>query len=265
MASDDPNDALNRLHEASKKDEAEGVKTASGGGAKTGGAKASAGAPPLRTVQSSRHLEITLSETTINAAAIMAMEWLAGAKVPIYQQSGRLVRPVSADLVDADGRTVSTTVLTELNATYLKSILAKYFSWRKRTQNKDKDGKVHEGWKYVSPGWDVPPLILAMRGDWPFPTVKGILSTPTLRSDGTLLDRLGLDVQTGLLLRDLPMMSGVKARPTREDAKEALEFLLGLLREFPFLDKTGRVVALSLIVRLCCWLYPKTWPADSQL
>jgi putative DNA primase/helicase len=235
MASDDPNDVLGRLHEASKKGEAPNEKAKSD--------------PPLRTVHSSR-LEITLSETMINSAAIMAMEWLAGARVPIYQRSGRLVRPASADLVDAEGRTVSTTVLIELNATYLKSILAKYFRWRKATRNKDKDGNVHEGWKYVSPGWDVPPLILAMQGDWPFPTVKGILSTPTLRPDGTLLDRLGLDVQTGLLLRDLPMMSGVKARPTREDAEEALKLLLELLKEFPFLDKTGRVVALSLIVSM---------------
>jgi putative DNA primase/helicase len=204
--------------------------------------------PPRGTVYSKP--EIILSQTTINEAAITAMQGLAAIKVPIYQRSGRLVRPASADLIDAEGRIVKTTVLVELNATYLKSVLAKYFIWRRKTRVKEENGKIKTDWAYVSPGWDVPELIMAMRGDWPFPTITGILSAPTLRADGTLLNQEGLDVQTGLLLTNLPAMPEVKEKPSRKEALEALKLLKELLKEFPFLDDASRVVALSLILSM---------------
>jgi hypothetical protein len=90
-----------------------------------------------------------------------------------------------------------------------------------------------------------------MRGDWPFPTVTGILQAPTLRADGTLLNQEGLDVQTGLLLVNLPAMpEGLKEKPSREEALEALKLLKELLKEFPFLDEPSKVVALSLIISM---------------
>jgi putative DNA primase/helicase len=215
---------------------------------KAGAASPPPPGPPPRTVYSKT--EIILSETTINDAAITAMQGLAEAKVPIYQRSGRLVRPASAELFDAEGRIVKTTVLVELNATYLKAVLAKYFTWKRKTRVKEENGKIKNVWKYVNPGWDVPNLILAMRGEWPFPTVTGILSAPTLRADGTLLNQEGLDVRTGLLLINLPEMPEVKEKPSREEALEALKLLKELLKEFPFLDEPSRVVALSLVLSM---------------
>jgi putative DNA primase/helicase len=245
MATD--NDPLARLqarkaiHNAQKQEQA---KTEAGG----------AGSPPLKTVHDSR-LTITLSETTINEAATTAMAGLVGLKEPIYQRAGRLMRPASADLISAPvksgakGEMVKTTVLVDLNTTYLKSRLAKHFRWQRMTRHTDKDGKITLGRRFTSPEWDVPNLILAMQGDWPFPPITGILSAPTLRADGTLLDQPGYDAQTGLLLRHLPVMPKVEAMPTREDAEAALGLLLELLEEFPFVG-IGRAVALSLILSM---------------
>jgi putative DNA primase/helicase len=208
-------------------------------------------APPLkaRAIGGSKP-EIFVSETTINEAARTAMRGLAEAKVPIYQRGGRLVRPAPQDLIDANERTVRTTVLVDLNATYLKMLLADHFWWQRASRDKDEKGKTTTRWRRSSSGWDVPNLILAMQGDWPFPTVTGLLSAPTLRRDGSLLDQPGLDEQTGLLLTNLPVMPEVKKAPSPEEAKEALELLLELLKEFPFIDKASRVVALSLILSM---------------
>jgi hypothetical protein len=191
-----------------------------------------------------------LSETTINEAARTAMEMLAASGVPIYQRAGRLMRPADQDLIDANERAVKVTVLVDLNPIYLKMLLADYFTWERMTHNKDANGNVTIAPRKVSPGWDVPRLIMAMQGDWPFPTVTGILSAPTLRKDGSLLDQPGLDEQTGLLLTNLPGMPEVKLQPTLEEAKAALGLLLELLEEFPFLDRPSRAVALSLILSM---------------
>jgi putative DNA primase/helicase len=75
-----------------------------------------------------------------------------------------------------------------------------------------------------------------------------LLSTPTLRADGSLLSQPGYDLQTGLLLMNPLPMPELKERPTREDALAGLALLEGLLTEFPFVDEASRAVALSLIL-----------------
>jgi putative DNA primase/helicase len=207
---------------------------------KTGGKAPGGGSKP----------EIFFSDTTINEAARTAMYTLAVAKVPIYQRAGNLMRPASVDLIDADRKKVKAMSLIELNATYLKMILADHFTWWRAGRIENENGEKKAGWRRVSSGWDVPELILAMQGDWPFPPVTGILTAPTLRPNGSLLDRPGYDEQTGLLLTNLPTMPTVKEKPTREDAEAALKLLLKLLEEFPFLDDASRVVALSLILSM---------------
>jgi len=49
----------------------------------------------------------------------------------------------------------------------------------------------------------LPPLWVAKtlleRREWPFPPLEAVLETPTMRSDGTILERPGYDVSTGIL------------------------------------------------------------------
>ena len=71
---------------------------------------------------------------------------------------------------------------------------------------------------------------------------------PTLRHDGTILSQPGYDPATGLLLVCKPVLPPMPEQPTRDDAVAALDLLLGLLDEYPFVSDVDRSVALSALI-----------------
>ena len=81
--------------------------------------------------------------------------------------------------------------------------------------------------------------------DGAFPRLTGVITTPTLRSDGTLLREPGYDASTGLLLVDPPDLPEIPENPTHDDALEQLDILDELIEEFSFVDEASRSVALS--------------------
>jgi putative DNA primase/helicase len=86
-----------------------------------------------------------------------------------------------------------------------------------------------------------------MYGEWRLPRCAGILTTPTLRPDGTILAKPGYDEKTQLFLADPPAVE-IPEAPAKEDAIAALRFLSALLFEFPYADKYSRAVHLSAIL-----------------
>ena len=100
----------------------------------------------------------------------------------------------------------------------------------------------------VDPPQEVAATILARVGEWKFPTVIGIATAPTLRPDGTVLDQLGYDPVTRLLLIDTQQMPPIPANPTKADAEAALTLITDLLEEFPFVDDMAKAVAVSAII-----------------
>jgi putative DNA primase/helicase len=89
-----------------------------------------------------------------------------------------------------------------------------------------------------------------MAGEWPFPPIRGVISTQTMRPDGTLLTELGYDPATGFVLFEPPPMPAIPAAPTKADALEALKDIDALFDEFPFANTASRSVALSLDMSL---------------
>jgi putative DNA primase/helicase len=72
-------------------------------------------------------------------------------------------------------------------------------------------------------------------GEWRFPSLAGIVTAPTLRSDATLLDRPGYDPQSHLFAAfDSDEFPAIKHNPTREDAEAALDLLDDLFSECIF-------------------------------
>jgi putative DNA primase/helicase len=100
----------------------------------------------------------------------------------------------------------------------------------------------------IDPPSAVTAQILSMVGDWPFATLHGLIQCPTLRRDGSLLDREGYDEVTGLMLIGNVPTPPIPTRPTRQDAEYALEILHELLAEFPFIDDESKAVALSMLI-----------------
>lgn len=161
----------------------------------------------------------------------------AGAEV--YQLGSRLVRPVSIEVDASDERKTKIAVLVGIDQAYLKTEMTRFidfFKWKK---------EVREG---SGPPSDVVGAVLSRYGKWKFLKVTGIIASPTLRRDGTLLATVGLDAQTGLLVvGPLPQMEPLGT--TREDAVRAAKILDDeLLVGFPWVDGPSRSVALSGLI-----------------
>ncbi|BBB98997.1 hypothetical protein [Bradyrhizobium elkanii] len=165
--------------------------------------------------------------------------------VPFYQRGHVLVRPVIVPVDTFNGKTTRTAQLVEVDLHYLRDTMCKKMKW---IRNK----------KEVHPPKDVAMTILKRYGEWDFPSIAGIISTPTLRPDGTILSEPGFDPATRLLLVAPPPMPSIPKKPTKKEAMQALDLLKRLLREFPFADveengkSVSRSVALSAYLTTVC-------------
>lgn len=92
----------------------------------------------------------------------------------------------------------------------------------------------------VSPPPDHIVQALARRGEWlGARPLQGIVEAPAVRRDGTILTTPGYDPVTGLFLAWSGAPLDVPEAPTREDARAALDVLLGLLADFTISDSGG--------------------------
>jgi putative DNA primase/helicase len=182
---------------------------------------------------------ITLGNLSANATD--GERALIEAGVEIYEHCGKLVRPITETAPAAHERTTRVARLEEIGPVYLRDLLARHAAWQvyvardKKMVRKD-------------PPMDIAKTILARVGEWTFRAITGVVSTPTMRPDGTLLLEPGYDQATGMLLVDPPKMPEIPAKPSRDDAMQALAVLEDLLSEFPFADTFSESVALSALI-----------------
>lgn len=168
-----------------------------------------------------------------------AMTALAATGFPIYERGGMLVHPVIRTVDASDGRKTKIAILKPIDHTYLRYVFSKHTDWVKYNAMKKRDVA-------ANPPAEIAKMILSLNVEvWPFPTIKSIIGTPTLRPDGTILDKPGYDKATGLLLVGAPMMPPMPDRPTWADAVKARDTLKELLEEFPLVDGQSISTALS--------------------
>jgi hypothetical protein len=75
------------------------------------------------------------------------------------------------------------------------------------------------------------------RGEWPcIRPIEGIIESPTIRPDGTILSIPGWDEITGLLYEPGTDFGVIPDQPSRLDAQEAAGKILLVVRDFPFAD-----------------------------
>jgi hypothetical protein len=87
--------------------------------------------------------------------------------------------------------------------------------------------------------------------DWGLPVLSGITTAPLLSDNGSIRTARGYDAETGLFCEGIPDIAGrVPERPTKEQAKEALNSLRRRVRTLPFADaavkKEGDVSVVDL-------------------
>jgi len=91
--------------------------------------------------------------------------------------------------------------------------------------------------------------IMERTGERRLPKLRGVITAPTLRADGTPLDVPGYDASTGLLyVSDDPTPPRVAQRPGAADVTAAALELLAPIQHFPFADNESRGVAVAAML-----------------
>lgn len=99
-----------------------------------------------------------------------------------------------------------------------------------------------------APTWAAASL-MAKDGERGLPRLDAVVTAPTLRRDGSLLDEPGYDEPSRLLLiLDSPDAWHIADRPTEDEAKAALDALWAPFHLFPLVDSVDRGVVLAAIL-----------------
>ncbi len=181
---------------------------------------------------------IRINADALHETASLAEQALKSSGLPLYTRSGSIVRPAIDDVEAARGRRTKIARLVKIPLANMVDMLARAARWEKwETRTKT--------WIKTSPPEQIAGMVLARDGEWVLPPISGVITTPTLRPDGSLLTTEGYDRETRLLLLSPPSMPPTILRPTRDDALKALTLLQDLLSEFCFVDEASKSVALS--------------------
>ena len=179
-------------------------------------------------------------------AADAGLDVLKMANTEFFQRGESLVCVRPIPVKTADGETTYTPGIVRVSHAILSRELGREAIW----VNFDRKGNERR----IDPPKPVVEQIAGMIGQWPFPVLAGVIGTPTLRRDGTVLATQGYDPKTGLVLLGGPDMPPIPSEPTQHDAQMALALLDRLLDEFPFADankrdqSVNRAVALSMLM-----------------
>jgi hypothetical protein len=155
------------------------------------------------------------------------------ARLDVFQRAGRLQHVVHEPRTDEGGviRPDGTPRIRDLPSACLREQLHVAADWKVWKQGKGKDAEPI----LVSCG--IPRDVLAAvheRGEWPsVRPLRGVVTWPTLRPDGTVLSEAGYDHATALIVAPTVQVH-VADEPTLESAKHALEYLVDLISGFPF-------------------------------
>jgi putative DNA primase/helicase len=195
-----------------------------------------------RVVQPSGDARVELEVLTGRMAELAEQAEAVLAQAPdcdLYQSGGRIVFP--AREAGPDGTASYALVTADEHALALR--LSERIRFVKRAVVRNMPVTVD-----VEVPRQLPAFMLARRGRWQYRYLRGVVSVPVIRPDGSIAAREGYDASTGLLLTNLPPGLNVPERPTPADAVQALRVLSELLREFPFESETDAAAALSALL-----------------
>ncbi len=186
---------------------------------------------------------IVTVDTNIDEVTNKAEDALIASQRPIYQRSKNLVLPISLKVDASDQRETISPALKVLTATSLRDQLAQAAAWQ-RWDRRD------NAFVPCAPPPEIAELLLSRAGEWRLPRIVGVIMTPTMRPDGSILSAPGYDPITRLFYKVDPELGELPLpeHPTRADAVASLNLLNELLDGFPFVGPVDRSVALSAML-----------------
>lgn len=164
-------------------------------------------------------------------------EALASSGVSIFQRGDVLVRP-GLEVVPVIGeRTVTALRLREMTTVGLIEALSAIARFQR---NKGANVQIIDCPLQVASA-------LLQRRTWGLRPLLGLITAPTMRSDGTILDTPGYDEATRLFFDPMGVtFPAVPANPTKKEAEKAFKNLLVPFEEFPFVGgDDDRAVVIS--------------------
>ncbi|GAA0607040.1 hypothetical protein GCM10009416_50080 [Craurococcus roseus] len=196
-----------------------------------------------------RRPEIHMAGGNISAEVDAAEAALIAADLGIFQRGPMLVRTGTVRVEVSGKRKAEALHVIELDDAALLEAMTKVARWMKF------DGRTKEAREVNAPKLAVE-VYKGRVGRWRLPVLTGVVTAPTLRKDGSVLDRPGYDPATGLIFDPCGVaFPPIPERPTKVGATAALDVLKGLVGTFPFVEgqeasKPGadRSVALSALL-----------------
>ncbi|OGS33036.1 MAG: hypothetical protein A2218_07845 [Elusimicrobia bacterium RIFOXYA2_FULL_53_38] len=161
----------------------------------------------------------------------------------IFQRGGMIVRLVSIPRPMTESgvlRPAGSPLIVSVTKTYLRDLLTRAAHWI----------STKEGEKPISQNCpkEVAESLLDRSGHWKLPPLLGIIGAPTLRPDGSVLNRPGYDDKTGLALLSDFAWPAINEAPTKADAEAALRILRDPFSEFPFVTDADRSAILAAVL-----------------
>lgn len=199
--------------------------------------------PPIPARRAAK-VRIQVGELPEAADAIEAA--LIAHNAPIYQRGDYLCRVALMDEAVVRGkkeRPQQLATLLPLDPEHLLDRVNRLIHFERWSDKKADYTRCHAPRAAVA-------ALLARVGEWQFPVLSGVVNAPTLRPDGSLLDRPGYDPETGLLFEAHHVQfPAISEHPTRSQAEAALNFILQeVLVGFPFAEPSDRAAALSALL-----------------
>ena len=164
----------------------------------------------------------------------------------VYQRGGSIVQIGEVLVHTAAGTSSSAQRIFAVSEPALLehlSVVARY----ERFDEKANEGE--GGWKQITPPNWIAEKLAARTGRLRLPVLSAVIGAPTLRADGSILDRSGYDAATGLYLDTQgTTFPAIPESPTQQQAAKALGKLQSLLSTFPFVAPQHTSVALACLL-----------------
>jgi putative DNA primase/helicase len=167
---------------------------------------------------------------------------LISSEANLYQRGGQLVHHVTVPVAAADGRITNSHRLLPVLAVRLAEVAAETVEFEKYDFKK-------RSWVRSNCSALIAETLLARGQFGALRVLNRVITCPTLRPDGTILQMPGYDLATSLLFDpgdcEFPP---VEESPSRATALACLSDLKFLIREYDFVSGADRAVALAAIL-----------------
>ncbi|WP_437721808.1 hypothetical protein [Sorangium sp. So ce861] len=170
----------------------------------------------------------------------------------LYQRDGSLVYVIQAGQEDPNAPKADQEDTMLVSGTpHLRQIVVSTLRERMtRTACWERFDKRTQAWVRTLPTDAVVQAVLN-RGQWDgIRHIVGIIETPALRPDGTVITEPGYDLTTGYLYAPNEDFPAVPESPTQDDAKRALAELAECFCDFPYKSEAHRSTAIAAILTL---------------